>query len=222
MTGDTHVAAGATFHGPGTLANGTTGEMTLADGASLGDVKLANRGLLEVGNSTGTATVEHFQNLADGTWLVEIGGYLPGTEHDRLLAGGGGTLDGLIEVDLIDAGAGLFLPQIGDMFTIFTSPGVVNGTFLNAPVSAAAGQQFHWSVIYTPNDVVLQLAEITVPEPSTLALVAAAGLLILRRVRKSAAAGGSAVSSAVPEPAAGVLALVRVRCGTGRRGRAAS
>jgi hypothetical protein len=52
------------------------------------------------------------------------------------------------------------------------------------------------------------LAEITVPEPSTLILVAAAGLLILRRVRKSAAAGGSVVSSAVTEPAAGVAARV--------------
>jgi len=172
MGGKTLVAAGAEFAGGGTLAVGPSGEMTLADGASLGGTSLANRGLLLVGNSPGTATVEQFVNQSDGSWLVEIGGHLPGTEHDRLLAGSGAQLGGLLEVELIDAGNGLFLPMIGDTFTILTSPGGVSGTFLNDPVSSAAGQQFHWSVIYNPNDVVLQLVAITVPEPATLAMLA--------------------------------------------------
>jgi hypothetical protein len=100
-----------------------------------------------------------------------------------LLAGGGAQLGGLLEVDLIDAGGGLFLPMIGDTFTILTSPGGVSGTFLNDPVSSAAGQLFHWSVIYNPNDVVLQLVEITVPEPTTLALLSFAGLAFTYRRR---------------------------------------
>jgi hypothetical protein len=181
MSGETLVAAGAAFAGGGTLANGPSGEMTLADGASLGGTSLTNRGLLQVGNSPGTATVEQFVNQSDGTWLVEIGGHLPGTEHDRLLAGSGAELGGLLEVDLMDAGGGLFLPSIGDTFTILTSPGGVSGTFLNDPISSAAGQQFHWSVIYNPNDVVLQLVAITVPEPATLVFGATAGLALLVR-----------------------------------------
>jgi hypothetical protein len=167
MTGETLVTAGAAFAGGGALANGPSGEMTLANGASLGSVSLANRGLLQIGNSPGTATVEEFENLADGTWLVEIGGHLPGTQHDRLLAGSGAQLGGSIEVALIDAGSGLFLPEIGG----------VSGSFLNSPVSSAAGMQFHWSVLYHPNDVTLELVQITVPEPSTLFIAMAAGLL---------------------------------------------
>jgi hypothetical protein len=177
MTGETLVTAGAAFAGGGALANGPSGEMTLANGASLGSVSLANRGLLQIGNSPGTATVEEFENLADGTWLVEIGGHLPGTQHDRLLAGSGAQLGGSIEVALIDAGSGLFLPEIGDTFTTLTSPGGVSGSFLNSPVSSAAGMQFHWSVLYHPNDVTLELVQITVPEPSTLFIAMAAGLL---------------------------------------------
>lgn len=185
MSGETLVAAGAAFAGGGTLANGPSGEMTLADGASLGGTSLTNRGLLEIGDSPGTATVEEFVNQSDGTWLVEIGGHLPGTEHDRLLAGSGAQLGGSIEVDLIDAGGGLFLPSIGDTFTILTSPGGVSGNFLDDPISSAAGQQFHWSVIYNPNDVVLQLVEITVPEPATLSLASFVGLAIaFRRIAR--------------------------------------
>jgi hypothetical protein len=185
LSGETLVAAGADFAGGGTLAVGPSGEMTLADGASLGGTSLTNRGLLQVGNSPGTATVEEFVNQSDGTWLVEIGGHLPGTEHDRLLAGSGAELGGTLQVDLIDAGGGLFLPMIGDTFTILTSPGGVSGTFLNDPVSSAAGQFFHWSVIYNPNDVVLQLVAITVPEPTALVVAAIAALAITgRRVRR--------------------------------------
>jgi hypothetical protein len=186
LSGETLVAAGADFAGGGTLAVGPSGEMTLADGTSLGGTSLTNRGLLQVGNSPGTVTVEEFVNQSDGTWLVEIGGHLPGTEHDRLLAGSGAELGGQLEVDLIDAGGGLFLPELGDTFTVLSSPGGVSGSFVNDPISSAAGQQFHWSVIYNPNDVILQLVQITVPEPSTGVLaIISAGAAWLRRQRRT-------------------------------------
>lgn len=180
FTGTTFVASGATFDGDGTLENGVSGELTLADGASLGGVGLSNRGLLEVGNSPGTAAVDRFQNFASGTWLVEIGGPTPTTEFDRLLMGGAATLDGQIEVDLIDLGSGVFQPEIGDTFTVLTAFAGVNGTFQNNPVSSAAGQLYHWSVLYTPQDVILELVDITptVPEPTALMTMALGGLCL--------------------------------------------
>lgn len=191
MMGNTRIAAGAEFAGGGILENGTTGSMLLANGALLADAALHNRGLLLIGSSPGTATVEAFENLASGTWLVEIGGHLPGTEFDRLLAGSGAVLDGLLEVDLIDAGDGLFLPEVGDTFTILTSPGGVLGAFTNSPVSHAAGQQFHWDVLYEPNDVILQLVNITaVPEPTSLALLVVGSLAMLRRRNSALAHAG--------------------------------
>ena len=63
--------------------------------------------------------MDRFENAEGGTWLVDIGGYIAGDEHDLLIVSGGAAqLDGFLNVDLIDAGAGLFLPQIGDEFTV--------------------------------------------------------------------------------------------------------
>ena len=136
------------------------------------------------------AAVDEFENTADGTWLVEIGGYLAGNEHDLLLVtGGNAILDGQIEVDLIDAGAGLFLPEIGDEFSMLTSLAPVLGAFANDPVSFANGQTFHWDVVHNPNDVTLVLEQITgvVPEPTTLLLsVAGVVCIALQRSRASA------------------------------------
>lgn len=174
MGGQTTVAAGATFIGDGTFVNLADGSLKLEDGASLDQVGLQNSGLLEVGDSPGIASVDRFENTDDGTWLVEIGGYVAGSESDLLLVTSGTTqLDGLIEVDLIDAGGGLFLPQIGDEFMVLTSFGAVGGVFQNEPISFAAGQAFHWEVLYHPNDVTLRLVDITnvIPEPSMFALL---------------------------------------------------
>ena len=136
------------------------------------------------------AAVDEFENTAYSTWLLEIGGYLAGNEHDLLLVtGGNATLDGQIEVDFIDAGAGLFLPEIGDEFTVLTSLAPVLGVFANDPVSFANGQTFHWDVVHNPNDVTLVLEQITgvVPEPTTL-LLAVAGVLCITLRRSGSSA----------------------------------
>ncbi|MBA3481148.1 MAG: PEP-CTERM sorting domain-containing protein [Pirellulales bacterium] len=117
--------------------------------------------------------------MASGTWSVEIGGHVAGAEHDLLVvSGGAAVLDGAIEVDLIDAGGGLFLPQLGDEFTVLTALGGASGAFLNDPISSAAGMQFHWTVLYHPNDVTLVLTDVTVPEPATLGLLIVGAIAI--------------------------------------------
>lgn len=171
MEAETYVEAGASFMGAGTLQNQPTGHLTLANGVTMGNIELTNRGLLEIGDSPGTAAVPSFENTSEGTWLVEIGGHVAGSEHD-LLVSEAAMLDGQIAVDLIDAGGGLFLPQIGDAFTVLTSVAPLSGTFMNDPVSTANGQLYYWDVIYNPNNVTLELRNIVhqVPEPRTLVL----------------------------------------------------
>ncbi len=187
MNGTTRVEAGAVFTGPGTLRNGPTGQMTLASGVSLGQVGLVNENLLAVGDSAGIATVDRFENLADGVWNVELGGYLAGAEFDLLVVGGGAALlDGMIEVELIDSGGGLFLPMIGDEFTILTALSGVTGEFIHDPVSMAAGLTFHWSVLYNPNDVTLRLTDVTVPEPSAWGLAMLGTLAWMSRRARAA------------------------------------
>jgi hypothetical protein len=189
LTGDTRINGATTVSGMGTLENGVGGSMLLGDGLILGQAGLNNRGLLLIGDSAGVVSVDRFENFEAGTWLVEIGGMLAGTEHDLLIVGGGqALLDGFLEVDLIDLGLGngVFTPEIGDTFTVLASLGDIQGTFLNSPITTLGPQQFHWDVIYNPQDVQLRLAAISVPEPSSLLLLISLcpGFLIRRKRRE--------------------------------------
>lgn len=196
MQAETLVEAGASFDGAGALHNLATGYMRLADGVNMGNIDLVNSGLLEIGNSPGTISVPEFTNTAEGNWLVEIGGHVAGSEYDLLLAGDA-NLDGLIDVNLIDAGDGLFLPEIGDAFTVLTSLEEILDEFQNDPVSFADGQAFHWQVLYDPHSVTLQLVDITteVPEPSSIAfaLLGLVGLAVVRSSRLRQRGGQRAV-----------------------------
>ena len=159
MHGQTTVEAGSVFMGDGTMING--GTMQLQDGSSLDQAALINRSLLEVGDSTGIASVASFESSADSRWQVEIGGYVSGDEFDVLLVSNGGTnLDGTLSVKLIDAGNGLFAPQVNDEFTILSSVNPIVGQFNNEPFSISDGNGYQWEVLYNPNDVTLRLTGI--------------------------------------------------------------
>ncbi len=188
-TADTWVQSGAEFSGLGTLRNGATAEMIFSGGLSLNQVGFQNDGVFEIGIgegsiSAGVASVDRLVATASATWNVTLGGYLAGDEHDLLLvSGGAAALDGMLEVALADLGGGVFLPQVGDEFTILKAVGGVTGAFLNSPTSMAGGLTFEWSVIYNPTSVVLRLDNV-VPAPSGVALMAAAcGFGAMRRRR---------------------------------------
>ncbi len=108
--GVTRVEQQTTFMGEGTLHSLASGELVLADGAALDDVDVVNQGVFRIGDSAGIASVDHIDLMIDGSWAVEIGGYISGDEFDHLLVGDMATLGGLLEVDLIDSGMGLFAP----------------------------------------------------------------------------------------------------------------
>ena len=159
MNGQTTVEAGAMFVDEGMVING--GTLTLQDGASLDQAGLINRGLIEVGNPTGIAGAARFENTSEARWQVEIGGYISGDEFDVLLVSNGNTtLSGILSVKLIDAGNGLFAPQVNDEFTILSSVNPIVGQFDNEPVSVSDGNGYQWEVLYNPNDVTLRLVSI--------------------------------------------------------------
>jgi hypothetical protein len=112
-------------------------------------------------NVTGTYAIG-----ATGTLAMEIGGLTAGTEHDHIevlpqgmISPGVAQLAGTLAVELIDAGAGLFVPSVGDMFTILNAADSVTGTFaaLDLP-TAAGGRGLTWQVHYNTADVTLELA----------------------------------------------------------------
>lgn len=186
LNGNTLIEQSSSFVGDGMIINSTEGELTLSDGVSLDGTHLENYGTLELGSSPGIADVASFENFAEGTIRIEIGGYTLGDEHDFLLVSQGqAQLDGWIDVSLVDSGFGMFMPEVGDEFTVLSSLGGVLGTFDNSPVSQLDGQSFHWNVIYNDHDVRLHLSSISVPEPSAtgLALAIGAPCFIIRRRR---------------------------------------
>lgn len=187
LHGMSTIRAGATFNGIGTINNTSDEGLRLKDGVDLDEVGLVNAGLLQIGNSPGSASVDRFENTDEGTWNVEIGGHIAALEHDLLIVTDGETLlDGLIDVDLIDAGGGLFLPEIGDEFTVLTSVVEIMGEFVNDPVTFAAGHTYHWDVLHHPHDVTLRLVDITVgvPEPTAISLAAIGVVAFATRRRR--------------------------------------
>ena len=159
MRGRTTVEPGALFTGEGTMINGSDGVLILQDGASLDQSGLVNRSYLEIGNPTGVAGMASFESTPDATWQVEIGGYVAGDEFDVLLVSAA-TIDGALTVKLIDAGNGLFSPQVNDEFTILSSVSPIIGQFSNAPISISDGNGYQWEVLYNPNDITLRLDSI--------------------------------------------------------------
>lgn len=189
FSGVTSMVGDMDFSGDGAIVNGTTGSMRIWSGADLGGLGLINSGELELGlfgSSVAAAfvTVDRFANASTGVWHVDLGGYLPGTEHDRLRVSGpgGATLDGQLLVSLADLGAGVFTPSIGDVFTIVSSVGSVTGTFTNDPLTHVNGLTYEWTVLYNANSVALRLDAI-VPAPGSIALVGLAALIAGRRRR---------------------------------------
>lgn len=182
MTGTTRVSGLTEFTGHGTLRN--AGHMTLSLGADLDQVGLTNEGLLDLGaTDIGAAAVDRLLCTDSATWAVDIGGPLAGTDHDLLIVSGeSAMLAGRLEVRLIDAGGGLFLPNVGDEFTILTALGWIGGSFLADPVTLLDGRMYEWSVRYEPHNVILRLENI-VPAPGGVALAIAATVIAARRRR---------------------------------------
>jgi len=168
LAGSSLVEPGATMLGPGVVEVAPGGDLTLGQPTLFNGLGLVNDGWLHLGAPVGKATVDRFEQRANGTWFVDLGGHVPGTERDFLtVANGDALLAGKLEVAVVDAGGGLFQPQAGDSFEILSAPGTVSGSFDNQPISFVPGLVYLWNVGISPSSVELTLDAI-VPCPADL------------------------------------------------------
>lgn len=125
---------GGTLAGRGTIAANVTSSGTTAPGTSAGALTINGM----------------FTQTAAGQLDIEVGGLLPGDEHDQLVVTGAATLDGTLTVSFIDG----FVPAIGQTFTVMTYPSRT-GNFVAVNVPCPPG--FGVSVIVLDTSVVVEI-----------------------------------------------------------------
>ncbi|HSM23341.1 MAG TPA: autotransporter outer membrane beta-barrel domain-containing protein, partial [Anaerolineaceae bacterium] len=133
--------------GDGTLEPGET--LTLGSGAELvgsGTLSsnLVNGGTVSPGNSPGIITVDgDYTQESDGFLEIELGGDVAGTDYDQLQVTGAASLNGNLNVSLIDG----FMPSNGDQFLILDAESL-SGTFttINLPTLSNG---LEWQTEYT-------------------------------------------------------------------------
>lgn len=159
----------------GTLRVGQNGTLA-GSGTIIGDV-VVDGGSVVPGASPGALHIMgNYHQLPGGLLKMEIGGTAPGTEYDQLLVTGNLLLEAAVEVVFIDG----FRPRIGQSFDLFGGstvqlPGSLN--FANAPTDFQYVSNFEGGVF--------SVTVTAVPEPTSLALVAAiAPLVWLKRRRQ--------------------------------------
>ena len=125
QSGAVQVASGATFQKSGGFTNaGTlagTGTFDVGAGGTL-----ANNGTVAPGASPGILTINgNYAQGPSGALAVQIGGTIPGTEHDQLFVTGNASLGGTLNTTLLNN----FAPSPGNVFTVIRAGGTVSGTF---------------------------------------------------------------------------------------------
>ncbi len=119
---------------------------------------VTNLGTVGPGNSAGLIEfLGNYAQTAAGRLEIELGGTTQGSEYDLLSITGTGSLNGTLDVSLIDLGGGLFMPSLGNTFEILTAAGGVLGSFATELLPALGGF-LEWNVIYGTSNVLLAVA----------------------------------------------------------------
>jgi hypothetical protein len=156
------------------------GTLVIQDGSVTGNsivtgAVVNTSGILSPGSSPGTWEIaEDYVQESAATLLMEIGGQVPGVDHDLLRIHGNASLDGLLDVRLLDG----FAPNPGDQFQLLD---IENSTGQFADVelpTLLASLRWDLSDLYTHGT----LSVVSVPEPSTQIMIA---LILLQPLFRS-------------------------------------
>jgi hypothetical protein len=147
-------------------------------GSYTGIGSLFFEGDLNPGNSPGFVDVEGDLTLGTSSHtLMELGGLLRGDEYDAFDIGRSLFLDGALEVALYDLGSGLFAPQLGDSFDLFSAETISGG--FDLLTLAVLGNGLGWEVNLLADEFgstdILRLSVVsasTVPVPPAVWLFA--------------------------------------------------
>ncbi|MEO0510925.1 MAG: autotransporter-associated beta strand repeat-containing protein [Verrucomicrobiota bacterium] len=157
--------------GSGTITlsgtNSFTGDTTIEDGTlktdNLAGSLVQTGGVFSPGQSPATTTIGGDYTMDENsTLLIEIGGLTQGTDYDFLDVAGSVTLDGELEIELIDD----FTPIEGDTFTIIAAAAGINGDFNTFTLPTLDGE-LRWNFSDTGSILTLEV----IPEVSSYSLI---------------------------------------------------
>jgi autotransporter-associated beta strand protein len=156
------------------LVNGPTGsgqELTFTQavqgaGSTTGNVEYA--GSYKVGNSPAAVSVQDVLFDSTSTLILDVSGDVPGSGYDQLNISGMATLNGTLELDLLNG----FTPSAGESFHILS--GSTTGSFAHEVLpSLPNGLTWDTSSLEATGTISV------VPEPDTLALLAAGAIAMV-------------------------------------------
>jgi hypothetical protein len=160
----TLIRPGASFTGGGALVNASGRSLVLVDGVVGSElaVTIVNEGTLRIEQfvplhlqTAAQVQAVDYEQSTTGVWRLDLGG-VGLTAFDRVALTGGATLDGTLDLTLIDG----FVPALGQTFNILSAVGGVTGMFdvVDQPSTMPAGLRF--DVAYLPTIVQLQVVSV--------------------------------------------------------------
>jgi len=181
-------------HSGGTLTSGGQVSVTadifggatynLSGGTLVADSLLVSGGTFNWTSGTlavGVGTFSgNYSQPAAGTLSISLGGTTEGSEYDYIEASAVASLSGVLDVELVDLGGGLFDPQVGDVFDLVRAE-TITGSF-DSLLLPTLGAGLFWNFATYVDAIgstdVFRLS-VSVPEPSVAALWLGAGLALL-------------------------------------------
>ena len=199
------------------VVNGPTGsgqELTFTQyvtgaGTTTGNVEY--QASYHVGNSPDAVSVQNVLLDPTSTLIMELDGTTPGSGYDQLDISGLATLNGALDVELLNG----FTPSAGQSFDLFN--GSTTGRFAQISLPTLSnGLSWNTSNIYSTGEISV------VPEPSTLVLLAAGAIGLIgwawrRRRKHPMSLTGESVSGNDQEDSPAILSLRSRWAGVARR-----
>jgi hypothetical protein len=135
----------------------------------VGDV-VNTGGVVRAGDATapGTLTLASYTQGANGRLDFRIGGLLVGTQYDFVRVNGPVTLNGTVQVSLINN----FQPNIGDKFDILRGDRITLGQVNFSLPSLSSGETWFTGIVGNFFELSVAQAQISAPEPSPLLVMA--------------------------------------------------
>jgi hypothetical protein len=151
-------------------------------GSTTGNIEYA--GSYQVGNSPDAVSVQNVLLDPTSTLIMEFAGDVPGSGYDQLNISGTATLNGTLDVTPLNG----FSPSAGEIYYLFN--GQTTGNFSQI-VLPSLGNGLSWNTSNLDTNGTISVSG--VPEPSSLALLAAGAIVLVgcglrrrRAVRRSA------------------------------------